>query len=570
MIKFIKEGINYVLTSVKKFFVVSEKRRATVRDDIIQGSAPRMLYYVLMGISAILASIGLILNSSSVVIGAMLISPLMTPIFGISLGLSRGNVKLLRAALLSGIGGAVLAIGVSGLLGLLPFSFHVTPEIIARTSPTLLDLLVAAFAGLAGCLAMIDERISPVLPGIAMATALTPPLATIGLCIAFGAYAGAWGAFLLFSANFLTILAVATSIFLAAGFVTKKEIGSKWNFLRRFSLAIVGLIIVVVILTQALFHFDRDRRITKAIETEISHLLDSMAGAMFISETHKVKDGDVGIVIHVATPWPINPNRVLLLQNNLTRDVGLNATVVMRCSLTSEVSATGNARSLAATNLNGELFNLDESLDQRIIRAVEQDIREQIQNLPYVNLLRTELIRKDGEIIIKVFIDNSAPSMPGVVATVEKSMQERFGFDNMKFIMNVSKINRLSSKGKILIEKAHFNHDLSAAQQALQAEVENSVKEGFDSLGSFFAQDVDAIMDSDGKWEVVAVVIGPRTVAPDEVKTVSQLVQKQIGQEVHIKALSETRIIVGKDGYETLRSYTRKLKDADIRKLTTD
>jgi hypothetical protein len=72
----------------------------------------------------------------------------------------------LRDACVAEFGGVVLAIGLGWLLGLLPIAFNATPEMLARTSPTLIDLFVATLAGLAGCLAMIDERISPALPGI--------------------------------------------------------------------------------------------------------------------------------------------------------------------------------------------------------------------------------------------------------------------------------------------------------------------------------------------------------------------------------------------------------------------
>ena len=112
--------------------------------------------------------------------------------------------------------------------------------------------MVATLAGLAGALAMIDERVSPVLPGVAIATALNPPIAAMGLCLALGAYQGAWGAFLLFFANVLAILAVAGAMFLVAGFVTREEIGSFRALGRRFSVAGIGLVLVTALLSRHL------------------------------------------------------------------------------------------------------------------------------------------------------------------------------------------------------------------------------------------------------------------------------------------------------------------------------
>jgi uncharacterized membrane protein len=85
----------------------------------------------------------------------------------------------------------VLAVGIAAILGIFPLALQVTPEMLARTEPNLLDLLVAVLAGFAGTYALIDARLSPALPGVAIATAVVPPLANSGLCLAMGAFAGA-------------------------------------------------------------------------------------------------------------------------------------------------------------------------------------------------------------------------------------------------------------------------------------------------------------------------------------------------------------------------------------------
>jgi uncharacterized hydrophobic protein (TIGR00271 family) len=155
---------------------VSRERAANVIEDITLGSDPKFSFYALLVASSLIAAFGLIANSTAVVIGAMLVSPLMTPIMGIALGLVRGDAGLLRRALLAEILGVVLAVGMAALFGLLPIKIEATPEMLARTEPTLLDLLVAVLAGFAGAYAMVDERISPALPGVAIATAIVPPL----------------------------------------------------------------------------------------------------------------------------------------------------------------------------------------------------------------------------------------------------------------------------------------------------------------------------------------------------------------------------------------------------------
>lgn len=142
-------------------FFASDIRKHQIVNDIEKGSDPRINYYLLLIVSALIATFGLIANSPAVVIGAMLVSPLMTPIFGISLGLVTSDFRPLCSASNSVASGVILAITGAVFVGVLPVPLEATPEILARTNPTLLDLVVASLAGFAGCLAMIDERISP-------------------------------------------------------------------------------------------------------------------------------------------------------------------------------------------------------------------------------------------------------------------------------------------------------------------------------------------------------------------------------------------------------------------------
>lgn len=164
-------------------------------------------------LSTIIAAYGLLSNSTAVVIGAMLVAPLMGPIFGIALGLSIGDNRLLREATSSELLGVLLSVGLAALIGIATLQPDLGPEIIARTRPTIYDVLIALASGLAGAYAIADERISPALPGVAIATALVPPLATCGICLSAGFWDGARGAMLLFLVNLLAIEFAAGIIF---------------------------------------------------------------------------------------------------------------------------------------------------------------------------------------------------------------------------------------------------------------------------------------------------------------------------------------------------------------------
>jgi uncharacterized hydrophobic protein (TIGR00271 family) len=192
-----------VLCSMSPWFAPTPERIRAVTQEIADGSEPKISYYLLLVTAAMIACFGLVTNSTAVIIGAMLVSPLMTPIFGIALAMLRGDGSLLFHGLRAEFGGVALAVGAAFLFGLSPVAGVATPEMLSRTHPQLLDLLVAVFAGFAGAYALLDERVSPALPGVAIATAIVPPLSTCGLCLAMGAYGAPLGPLSCFSPTLL-------------------------------------------------------------------------------------------------------------------------------------------------------------------------------------------------------------------------------------------------------------------------------------------------------------------------------------------------------------------------------
>jgi len=178
-------------------------------------------YWLEIVFSAGIAALGLVLNSPAVIIGAMLISPLMGPIMAAGLALAAGDLYLAVKAIANLAASVSLAIGFSALIvWLLPFH-SVTGEILARTNPTLLDLGVALFSGLAGSVAVCrfggGEAVTT-LPGVAIAVALMPPLCTIGFGLGSGANTRIMGgAGLLFLTNLVAIVASAFLVFLLTG-----------------------------------------------------------------------------------------------------------------------------------------------------------------------------------------------------------------------------------------------------------------------------------------------------------------------------------------------------------------
>jgi uncharacterized hydrophobic protein (TIGR00271 family) len=189
------------------------------------GWSPRFAFMTIM--SAGIAVLGLLLSSPAVVIGAMLISPLMGPIMGLGFSLAMFNFAGMRRAVTALLIASLLAVGFTALVVLCSPLKAATAEILARTRPNLFDLLVALFSALAGAFALIRGR-GETIVGVAIATALMPPLATVGYGLATGNLAIAGGAFALFGTNFVTIALAATIMARLYGFGYRLSSQQSW------------------------------------------------------------------------------------------------------------------------------------------------------------------------------------------------------------------------------------------------------------------------------------------------------------------------------------------------------
>jgi uncharacterized hydrophobic protein (TIGR00271 family) len=182
--------------------------------------------------STLLASIGLDLNSTAVIIGAMLISPLMSPILGVGLGVAIFDKLLLRSAFKSLFIATTISLGTSALYFFVSPLGELTQEIAARTTPTLLDIGVAFFGGVAGIVAGSRLSKTSAIPGVAIATALMPPVCVAGFGIAKTDSSIFLGAFYLFFINafFISLATYLICVFLRSLDVRSWRVRSQYGF----------------------------------------------------------------------------------------------------------------------------------------------------------------------------------------------------------------------------------------------------------------------------------------------------------------------------------------------------
>lgn len=199
--------------------LTDEFRQHTVHGMLERHHTEAASYWTQLALSTGIATFGLVLNSGAVIIGAMLVAPLMGPIIELAMGLAVGSALLaIRSTIRVAISIAVAVLSAAALTRMLPFH-EVTTEIAGRTSPTVLDLMVASFCALTAAFVTLKPHDTmSTAAGTSISISLVPPLCASGFGLGVGLPHVAWGALLLFTANFSAILLFAVLVFLLAGF----------------------------------------------------------------------------------------------------------------------------------------------------------------------------------------------------------------------------------------------------------------------------------------------------------------------------------------------------------------
>ena len=205
----VKEQKEAKLESYKQFVAEQFNNKKVdypeVRVTIEANALPSKMYFIMNTLSAIIASYGLVTNSAAVVIGAMLVAMMLGPITGVALAIIDYRMPLLRKSLITVLIGVSLVIVVGFVVGWLHKDQPLTTEILSRTQPTSMDLMIALAGGTAGAYAMVSPHLSVAVVGVAVATALVPPLAASGILFANGEIQLGFGALLLAITNIIAI-----------------------------------------------------------------------------------------------------------------------------------------------------------------------------------------------------------------------------------------------------------------------------------------------------------------------------------------------------------------------------
>lgn len=288
-----------------------------IRQGIHADASLGVPFMVMNTLATVVAGYGLLSDSTAVVIGAMVIAMLLGPITGIALGLVDGDTRLLRMAFKTEIVGVLIVLVVAFAIGRLHQDVPVGKEILSRTAPSLLDLIIALAGGAAGAYAMASPRISTGLVGVAIATALIPPLTVCGLLLARGESEPASGAFLLFFTNFVAIQFSTSVVLWLLGYhrITSGAPESILEPLYRNAISLGLLVTLAVVLSinlkQSLDKQQTESRVRETITREIALFPD----AQLVEIDQAITEGVLDLKVTVRTSREPTHREVVALQS---------------------------------------------------------------------------------------------------------------------------------------------------------------------------------------------------------------------------------------------------------------
>jgi len=305
---------------------LSAKERQTVVDEISLAASPGFDFFLLVVLSCSIATLGLITDSAAVIIGAMLLAPLMSPIIGIGLASISANSRLLSVSVSALIRGGMLAILLATITTLLNRSMPIISlqelpgEVLARTHPSPIDLVIALAGGVAAAYAMTRSNLSAALPGVALATALMPPLCTVGIGVALLRWDVAGGALLLFVTNAVTIAFSAVLVFFLRGF-GRSPGGQEQRLPRSLLFSALLTMVLLIPLTYFSVQFFRDAAENRSIQAVVKAEVDRLGDTELVSMDITRSDELLTMVLTVRTNKQLNYQQVVTLQEAIVDGV---------------------------------------------------------------------------------------------------------------------------------------------------------------------------------------------------------------------------------------------------------
>ncbi|EGW41650.1 TIGR00341 family protein [Desulfosporosinus sp. OT] len=422
---------------------ISQEKRKVVYDSIKMESPIGITYFLLVVLAALVATLGLLTNSTAVIIGAMLISPIMSPIIGMSFSMTLGDSEMFSKSIKAIILGTIVAIIVSVFTSLFLPSRSLTAEILLRTKPTLIDLIIAFASGAAGAYTMCHKKESSVLPGVAIATAIMPPLCVVGTGLVQNEYNVAFGGFLLFLTNLIAINLASAIVFKLSGFTTKDEIDQltkqtilKMNH-RRLVISITAFVIITIPLSYIMYTTIIQEKTKKLIDDSLNKTTATFEGVDLVNYSYALQDNKYLISTVVRSTNKLDGSKVKLMENSLEKQIGKPTEIKMKVILDQEIDAL--TKSVDTTPPTDEPKNEPVPTTPPVLNAdktIEYAIKDQL-NLSKAQLVAFSFSYSSSS--AKYIIDATAQGEENLTKDTASSIESVLEAElNRKIMVNLS------------------------------------------------------------------------------------------------------------------------------------
>ena len=277
-----------------------------VRLNIQADALPSKTFFIMNALAAIIAGYGLLADSAAVVIGAMLVAMMLGPISGIALAFIDNRWILFRTAFTTLVLGVAMIYSIGFMLGLININLPITQEIMSRTQPTIMDLMIALAGGAAGAFAAVSPRLSVAVVGVAVATALVPPLVASGILLAHMEWKNAGNAFILALTNIVAIQVSSSLVLWLTGFRRGSDVEVKSTvveFIKRNFISLLFLLSLTVYLSFNFTHMLNKQLYENKVNADISEFFNKNNNIIDTIQFDKRQDFTlIRVVIRGDTP----------------------------------------------------------------------------------------------------------------------------------------------------------------------------------------------------------------------------------------------------------------------------
>jgi len=428
---------------------------------------------------------------------------------------------------------------------------------LVRTNPQLFDLRVAICSGFAGAYALVDEKISPALPGVAIATAIVPPLANTGLCFAVGAWSGGIGSFLLFFSNFLSILLIGGCVFSAFKLTSRGEELDTKTVAKRFGLAIVSFILMGTFLSNSLYKIWVDQSRRDIIKTTLTRELKRMPSIDYHSSIYDDEEDKIYVIADVYSPRTVTPPLVSKLQDKLEEQLGKPTELTVRTSLVHTVSALDNRTQIVNINLDGDF--VDENPDKLVLQTKQADtiLRNQFSDLPGTEVKYVRIFKGEDHVGVVASVEGLLVPRPEEIRRVEALLEEELEEPDIKLIVRFHKAELYSGDGLYQLDISGLT-DTKPEHKSLFKSIDNFIRTWFENIPDTTILSVNNGFVR-GQFHCLVELSSIRVFSVNDVRRLESALNQATGKTIFLYVLSKPEVLASSKGYEPYNSFVERV-----------